>query len=127
MSHDALSHATANLPTPRLEQTPKLLLGQPYVLDDLFEERSGDVAWVHRNSSEHLAADRIGEIAVATLLMARDEAGMFKRSGYLGCRTRRQSAAHAVAGTSSVTPRETPRTGRLSTGIFLPALARASR
>jgi hypothetical protein len=37
---------------------------------------------------------------------------VFKRSGDLGCRTRRQSAAHAVSGTSRVTPRKTPRMGR---------------
>lgn len=108
------------------KQLPELLLAQPNVFDDFFEEGSADVAGVHWDCGEHLSANRIGEIPVASFLVNGDEARVLKRSGDVGCRARRQPA-HAVAGTSSVMPREAPRTGRLSTGIFLPALARASR
>ena len=38
----------------------------------------------------------------------KEKACVFKRSGYFGCRTRRQSAAHA-AEAASVMPRDTPR------------------
>jgi hypothetical protein len=48
-----------------LEQLSKLLLREPHILDDFFEERAADVAGMHGDCGENIAADRVGKIAVA--------------------------------------------------------------